>query len=154
MPNQCSLGGTRGRIAAWRRTCPRRGRPPDPGRWSMPRPRPPPPATPARAAATSPDPSPPPSARAPPLRLPPSRRARGGTRARTRGRGETREGRYGGGFAGKERDEVGLLFSTLLLNYEVIYAKSTLNTFPLLIGIDGKSIVCVMKHSMSGSGYM
>lgn len=58
---ESDLGGTRARIAAWRRTCPRP--PPDPGRWSTTRlllpllllPR----AAAAAAAATSPDPSPP-----------------------------------------------------------------------------------------------
>lgn len=93
---ESDLGGTRVRIAAWRRTGPRRRRAPDPGRWSTPRPRPPPPAT---AAATSPDPS----AR-PPLRLliissSPRRRSWGwedrelSSHGREDGRGEERETR-------------------------------------------------------------
>jgi hypothetical protein len=93
---ESDLGGTRVRIAAWRRTGPRRRRAPDPGRWSTPRPRPPPPPTPA---AASPDPS----AR-PPLRLliissSPRRRSWGwedrelSSHRREDGRGEERETR-------------------------------------------------------------
>lgn len=94
---ESDLGGTRARIAAWRRTCPRP--PPDPGRWSTTRllllllllPRA------AAAAATSPDPSPPAS-----LSL---ARGRGEERRGELVEEEREGGKWGGVSKGRKGDE-------------------------------------------------